>query len=108
MIHIDNGPVKQRKTDKVTQEPPKHALVAHAMPNVPGFIIKLQLLHLLLDHCGISNTAEAMALCNRTIANGKTVVRLGTRDLVETLLSEVNKCGIMDNNNDIRFTTEEA
>lgn len=108
MIHIDNGPVKQKLVQKQNAEPPKQALVCSTMPTVGAFALKLQLLHMLIDHCGVTNEDEALALTNRALLNGKAVVRIGTADLIETLLHECHGCQVAQNSQDFRFTSEQA
>lgn len=108
MIHIDNGPVKHNQDAQTPKEPGRHALIAEVTPGSPPFITKMQLLHVLIDHCGVTNEAEAVALTNRAILNGKAVIRLGSRDLIETLLHECHCCPDAQNSNEMRFISEQA
>lgn len=90
----------------VYREPERHALILQVMPGAGGILLKIDILHVLIYHGGVHNEAEARTLIDRAVTTGKAVVRVGVKDMIETLLADCNRCDVCKASSDFRFVSE--
>lgn len=107
MTFIEINRAKQERKEQQREAPPQYVIVLHATPAVlHRTIARVFAEHALTEHLSVRH-AEAQILLSEAGNKGRAVVKTVTRDVGDTLISELLECP-STTNDDFRFTLETA
>jgi hypothetical protein len=104
---IDRDTIKSTDDQQKDAKPPMFCIVAHA--NTAAFSMEqtFMIAHVML-HVGVSGR-DAMVLALKAQLCGRLVVKSGlTKEVGETIMDEVNDCGVFKDQDSFNFKLEQA
>lgn len=108
---LDKRTVEHTERQSQDKEPAKYVLVLSVSSTtslISYFSMTAVIGHALVAHCNLSQV-RARAIAYRAQVKGRVVIRVLTKEIGETMISDIERCGTVRSfDGPFRFTLEEA
>jgi hypothetical protein len=85
-----------------------YSIVCHADASRYSLVVAVHISHVIHHHAGLP-TREAASITQAAMRTGRAVVKSGlTKEVGETIMSDIKSCGFMQSNKSFDFKLEQA
>lgn len=100
--------IKSTDNQSNDSRPPLYRIVCHADPRVRNLVQTLNIAHVIHKHIGFP-VEQAFSLAGNATARGRITIKDSlTKEVGETIMADINECGVVNSSNPFSFKLERA